>query len=215
MSQYSLLMAAHPKQPTGILPFLLLLRGSACDASDHLHEWHHPRCVGPYTSASGLDSVQPSFFVDWVLQFCSPTPPSLGLLISSTMVFYGCTSLNVLLWPMVSSQRDWHLPCGLYWRSCFSSRGSPGTRSCEAIHHPQGSFQPHCHNSITLSHCYLTVALHTGGWMWSCSRVPQWHFLNDQSKQVAPQIHVCIMGVHDVKSQDDLICDIGKEHPSC
>jgi hypothetical protein len=44
--------------------------------------------AGPNASASGFDDVQPSFLVGCVLCCCSPTAPSLGLLVlSSTVVF--------------------------------------------------------------------------------------------------------------------------------
>jgi hypothetical protein len=111
----------------------------------------------------------------WVSQYCSPTPPSLQLLISSTMVLLWARLLNVVLLPAVSSHRYRHLPWGLDQYSCplyFSSVGGPVTHPCEAIHHLQGSFQPHYHNPNTPSHCHLAVTLHGGGGGFKCGHSP-------------------------------------------
>jgi hypothetical protein len=32
---------------------------------------------------------------------------------------------------------------------------------------------------------------------------------------MVPHIHGCIVDVHDIQSQDELISDTGDEHPSC
>jgi hypothetical protein len=43
----------------------------------------------------------------------------------------------------------------------------------------------------------------------------QWHILIAQSHYVSAKIHGCIVGVHDVDSQDELTGYIGDEEPSC
>jgi hypothetical protein len=85
-------------------------------------------------------------------------------------------SLSMLLRLGVVCHRYRHLPLGLYRRSSFGLMGGPGTRSCEAIHRLQRSFQPHHRDSYhaepQLPRC---CPLYRG----SRSRpmAPQWHFL--------------------------------------
>jgi hypothetical protein len=69
--------------------------------------------AGPDASASGLDGVQPSFLMGWVLRSCSSTAPSLWLLILSAVVFLWvrlpqCASAARGLWPSLQA-----LPLGV------------------------------------------------------------------------------------------------------
>jgi hypothetical protein len=68
---------------------------------------------------------------------------------------------------------------------------------------------------VTPSRCYFAVTHHVRGWTRSRPGMLQWHFRITQSRHVVRQIHWCIVAMHDVEPQDELICDIGGEHPRC
>lgn len=87
----------------------------------------------------------------------------------------GRASLNMLLQLAVASHCYRHLPLGLDRRSSFGLMIGPGTRSCEAIHHLQRSFQPHHHDYHAEPQLPRCCPLYRGSR--SRPRAPQWHFL--------------------------------------
>jgi hypothetical protein len=102
-------------------------RGHACGICYCVHEQQAPPChAGPDASASGLDSLQPSFLVGWVLHCFSRAAPSIGLLILSgslvrcylVQVYYQHLRSEVSLNPVhhIIDSGDypvWALPWGL------------------------------------------------------------------------------------------------------
>jgi hypothetical protein len=142
---------------------------------------HVTETAGVICMAYGTQRLMASSLGE-VLHCYSPVALSIGLFVPWPS--WGMPPLACFWSWAVSSHHYRHLLWGLGWHSCltyFSSMGSPGTHPSKAIHHIQGSFQPHHQDSTTLSCYHLAASIHIGGWLWSYPYEPQWHFFIGQS----------------------------------
>jgi hypothetical protein len=155
-----------------------------------------------------LQQLQPPFLMGWVSHHCFPTASSLGLPVSSSMAllqvhFPRCASAT-------SGLSHCYLPSGLDRCSGFSLMGGPGTCLCKAVHR----FQVH-HSDYYIE----PLLLHC------CPSYWRLNVIIPRCTAVAlPYRPVIARGAsnpwmhhgHDIiESQDEILCDIGNEHPGC
>jgi hypothetical protein len=95
----------------------------------------------------------------------------------------------------------------------FQLDGQPWTQSLRLYPPPAGVLP--VASSLLYVLDRVATALRTRGRKRSPSWVTKWHFLIFQLQLVAPRVHGCVMGVHDVESKDELIGDTGDEQLCC